>query len=107
MDRARAAFYSQHDPIHLIRQIVHQYCYDMHQFGFLPIKKSLPFGGGELVLLPEYEEMADILKKATHKDGLVYPPMEQQSRAVPKISDGKILPEALWDWQAVPNTERP
>lgn len=79
----------------------------IHQFGFLPIQRNLQFRDGELVLLSHYEEMAVMLKDATHTDGFLYPPMQRESRAKPKIVGGEILPQDLWDWQVVPNTERP
>jgi hypothetical protein len=70
--------------------------------------RTIHFSGGALVLLDNYQEVADAVGAASNADGFVYPPLEKRMRAThPKFRDGNVLPEEQWDWEELPKTERP
>lgn len=59
------------------------------------------------MLLDSYVDAENAVGTATNEDGFVYPPLVKKVRAQAKIFDGAFLPENQWDWEDVPNTERP
>jgi hypothetical protein len=75
------------------------------QIGFLRVPYSIPFEGGELVLLPEYDSRAAYIETRTHRDGFFYP---LESHTYNFDSFELNSDQSLFDQgELIPNTRRP
>jgi hypothetical protein len=66
------------------------------QFGFLPLKWSFNFDGGNIVPVPEFDSRLRWVKRRLHRDGFLYPPL---CRTVQTRANGKDF--------TIPRTKRP
>lgn len=67
-------------------------------FGFLPVKLSTSFSGVIIEPTVEYDETLNYIKKISHEDGFIYPPISQQWKA---------HPITLKPIKRIPKTKRP
>ena len=67
-------------------------------FGFLPWEFTIEFDGGKVSPIPEFDEVAASVKKDTHEDGFLYPPIEYRVR---------VDPVTIKPLEKIPKTERP
>ena len=67
-------------------------------FGYLSVKGSFSFDGGEITVLDDYDKANQWIEKYLHKDGYVYPPISRSIRFDPLTMEEK---------GEVPHTERP
>jgi hypothetical protein len=67
-------------------------------FGFLPHKWTIEFDGGRISQVPELDEVSASIRKDTHEDGFLYPPIEYRA---------KVDPVTLKPLEKIPKTERP
>jgi hypothetical protein len=75
------------------------------EISFLRIPHNIPFEGGELIKLPEYNSRADYIKTLTHRDGFFYPPESHMYN----FDSYELDPKRPVHDQSVPipNTRRP